>query len=345
MADMTGIQDKAKSFWKKPEGKVGMVMLWVLGGLAGLGLVFNVNAILGFLIALTTNLLHLGLMVGLLFGILMVVTNKRFQATVFYLFRTVMRMFTGFVIELDPIAILRTYIDEMEKNLSDMDEQISKLKGAIRGVRNKISDYMRRANEEMAKAEAAKKRGIKTQLTLHTRQAARLKKGLNKFKTLEQKLDMMYRVLRKMYENCKVMKLDTENEVDMQADEWSAIQKASSAMNSAMKLIKGDKDKRAIFEEAMDFMATDIANKLGEMEHFMEMSADIMDNIDLENDMFDEKGLKMLEKWEQKQDSWLLGEDKGTLVKQSRDEKDDALEAQIEASSNVRKEYNELFQL
>jgi hypothetical protein len=41
-----------------------------------------------------------------------------------------------------------------------------------------------------------------------------------------------------------------------------------------------------------------VASKVGEMERFMEMSSNIMNTIDLQNGVFEEEGMKMLEDWE-----------------------------------------------
>jgi len=62
-----------------------------------------------------------------------------------------------------------------------------------------------------------------------------------------------------------------------------------------------------MFDQAMEHVADDVANKIGEMEQFMEMSSDFMDSIDLQNGVFEEKGMKMLEEYEKKSTLLLLG--------------------------------------
>ena len=78
-------------------------------------------------------------------------------------------------------------------------------------------------------------------------------------------------------------------------------------MRSAMSIIKGDADKRAMFDQALEHVADDVANKVGEMEQFMELSSDFMNSIDLQNGVFEEQGLKMLEEYEKKSTLLLLG--------------------------------------
>ena len=93
-----------------------------------------------------------------------------------------------------------------------------------------------------------------------------------------------------------------------------------SAMKSAMNIIAGDKDKRMVFDMALEAIADDVANKVGEMERFMDVSENFMKSVDLQNGIFEEEGLRMLEKWENEGVSSILGEQKQTLLKEAEDE-------------------------
>ena len=65
---------------------------------------------------------------------------------------------------------------------------------------------------------------------------------------------------------------------------------------------------------ALEAIADDVHNKVGEMERFMDMSENFMNSIDLQNGIFEEEGLKMLEQWEAETDSLLLGPAKGEII-------------------------------
>lgn len=54
----------------------------------------------------------------------------------------------------------------------------------------------------------------------------------------------------------------------------------------------------------------------------MEMSASFMDSVDLQNGIFEEEGLKMLEKWEKEGVSLLLGEEKESLLLKANSDSD-----------------------
>jgi len=93
-------------------------------------------------------------------------------------------------------------------------------------------------------------------------------------------------------------------------------------MSSAMSVIKGDPDKKAMFDAALEAVAEDVSQKVGEMERFMELSQNFMQSIDLQNGVFEEEGLKMLEKWENESVSLLLGGEKEQLLISANNESD-----------------------
>lgn len=135
-------------------------------------------------------------------------------------------------------------------------------------------------------------------------------------------MEVLYRVLTKMYENSQIMQEDIADQVEVKEQERIAIRSSNSAMRSAMSVIKGDKDKRAMFDQALEAVADDVSQKVGEMERFMELSDNFMKSIDLQNGVFEEEGLKMLEKWEGEGVSKLLGSEKANLISKANDDTD-----------------------
>jgi len=108
---------------------------------------------------------------------------------------------------------------------------------------------------------------------------------------------MLHKVLKNMLEKVKFMRDDTENLVENKKYEYDSIKAAHSAMSGAQKLLQGNDSQMAMFEMTMEYIADDIGMKVGEMESFMEMSEDFMMNVDLETGVMDERGLELLEKF------------------------------------------------
>lgn len=157
-------------------------------------------------------------------------------------------------------------------------------------------------------------------MILKSRKAGRLKESNMKLEDLYQKMEVLYRVLRKMYENSEIMLEDIQDQVMVKDQERQAIRASHSAMKSAMSIISGNADKRAVFDQALEAIADDVSSKVGEMERFMEMSENFMQSVDLQNGVFEEEGLRMLEKWEKEGVSLILGEEKNDLLLQAADD-------------------------
>ncbi len=309
MADSVRFDNaKPKSFWKRPEGTTGA--LFMIGIMAGLGYLIFSN--LDFLIGLAANALYLTGMLLALGAILYVVLDSRARNLIWYSYKSVMRWVTGLFVNIDPIGILKTYVDDLEDNLVKMRKQI----GALRGQMRQLSGLMEKNNQEIEQnlqlAAAARDANNDKQFTLSTRKAARMKDTNAKYKALHDKMAVLNRILNKMHQNSEILLEDTKDQVKLKEQERKAIRASHSAMKSAMSVISGDPDKRAMFDAAMEAIADDVANKVGEMEQFMEMSADFMDSVDLRNGIFEEKGLKMLEEWEKKSSLMLLNSGENT---------------------------------
>ena len=69
----------------------------------------------------------------------------------------------------------------------------------------------------------------------------------------------------------------------------------NKALNSAMKIFKGDPEKKLLVEQSMEYLKDDIADKLGNMKKAISYSTDFMKSIDLDNATYEQQGLDMLE--------------------------------------------------
>jgi len=247
------------------------------------------------LITLVSNTLYLALLLIALAAVIYMVVDPRMRNLFWYGYKSIMRWITGIFVNLDPIGILKSYVEDLENNLSKMSKQIGNLRGSMRKLKTTMEENDKSIENELNIANAAKKQGNEKQLVLSTRQAARLKDSNEKYNSLYSKMDILHRILAKMYENSEILLEDTRDQVKVKQEEREAIRASHSAMSSAMKVISGDKDKKAMFDMAVEAIADDVANKVGEMERFMDMSSKFMDSVDLQNGVFEEEGLKMLE--------------------------------------------------
>jgi len=255
---------------------------------------------------LAQNTLYLALMIVALGALVYMVLDPKMRNLVWYMYKSVMRGITSMFVQLDPIGILKSYVESLQDNLKKMRTQIGKLRGQMRQLQTLMETNSKEIDQNMKIASAARQKGMENQVVLASRKAARLQESNAKYQQLLQKMEVLYRILTKMEQNSEILIEDTQSQVQLKEQERKAIRASHGAMRSAMSIMSGDPDQRAMFDMAMENIAEDVANKVGEMERFMEMSANFMQSVDLQQGIYQEEGLNMLEKWEKESSLMLL---------------------------------------
>ncbi|MFQ5445574.1 MAG: hypothetical protein ACE5FF_01460, partial [Saprospiraceae bacterium] len=263
---------------------------------------------------------YLTIMIMVLAGLIYVMLDPKMRALIGYGYKSIMRWITGMFVRIDPIGILKSYVEDLQDNLRNMNKQMNKLRGQMHQLKEIIVKNKKAIESNLKLASKAKEQENKAMMVLKSRKAGRLKESNIRLDELYRKMEVMYRVLKRMYENSEILMEDIKDQVQLKEQERKAIHASTSAMRSAMNVISGDKDKRAMFDEALEAVADDVSKKVGEMERFMEVSANFMDSIDLQNGVFEEEGLEMLEKWENETFSSILGTEKQALIEQAHDD-------------------------
>jgi phage shock protein A len=287
-----------KNFWQRPEGIPGAILLIGIVGTLGYGLI----QVMPSLLQLVENIWYLGAMCAGLFVVGYMLLDTRVRTLIWYFYKNIIRKATGVFIQLDPVAIIEGFLYDLKDKMKVMQSQIGELKGQIRKIKMKIESKEEESERYMKLANAARNKGDKAQMNLNLRKAEREKKASNKFGVLRDKTEKLHKVLDKMRKYSAIMVDDIGHEVEMKKEEREIIRTSHSVMKSAVNIINGNSDRKVIFDQAMEYIVDDIGMRIGEMEHFMDMSSDFMNNMDLENAMYEEQGLKSLDEWSNKVD-------------------------------------------
>jgi uncharacterized phage infection (PIP) family protein YhgE len=294
---------------------------------------------------MTKNLLTLGLLGVGLFILVFLIMDPQVRNLAWYLYKSIMKGITGLFIQIDPVGIIETYVSHLRKQLENLEGQIETLSGAKR----KLSDAIDRAKEELDDqlnlAKAGQKKGLSAaEIAVYTNQAGRLKARIEKYQSLLAKLDTLYQILGKMDKAAKVVILDKTNQVEDIKTQRQEMRTGFNAFRSAMSILAGDPDKKVLFDQAMESIQNDISMKAGAMERFIEESGEVMQAIDLQNGAFEERGMKLLEKWETEGLPLLLtdGSEKLNPLDQSRPVDAKLVEVSKEASKTSDNSYKDL---
>lgn len=315
MSDIT--EYKPKAFWDRPEGTTGMITV----GLMALGGFFVAKSVLPTLlnvldmaIGAVGKVIVLTVSGAVLFALLYILTNKTFQTAVSAIFKSAMRAITGKIVEIDPIGIMRNYIDTLKSKKEVMDRNIAALNGQITVIKQKIEKNKSGIDTAMRTAAVAKDRDMKMQFSLQARSAGRLEKSNITYQQMLDKMTILYRALKKYQEATEVTIADMTEEVQVKSDERDAIVKASKAMNGAMSILRGSGPEKDLFDQAMDFTVADYGQRLGEIDDFMDTTKSILEGMDLQNGVYDAAAMERLAVWENKADSLVLGGEKRLML-------------------------------
>ena len=120
MSDIAPPNYEKKSFWQRPEGVTGALFLLAIFG--GLGYLIFAN--MAFLVGLAANTLYLVLMLVALAAIIYMVLDPKMRNLIWYMYKSVMRSITGMFVKIDPIGILKSYVDDLKDNLSSLDHKL-----------------------------------------------------------------------------------------------------------------------------------------------------------------------------------------------------------------------------
>jgi hypothetical protein len=284
-------QDKLKSYWNRPGGKAGIFI--------GLGLLGVIGYfVLPILTSVVWNTLNFGIALVCLGVFLYCITHRKLRLSLFYLYEIIMKKLVGFVIELDPFIIAEDYIGDMEKQRETLYNQSIDVDGQKEKIDLKLNEKEKEMNNMLAKAKAAKDNNMMPELGNATRQVARINEYIKQLAPIRDSLAKIGDYLTKVHKNSGYLIEDAKNELDLKKDLYKSVTSGNQALNSAMKIFKGDPEKKLMVEQSMEYLKDDIAGKLASMKKAISYSTDFMRSIDLDNATFEVEGLKMLESYD-----------------------------------------------
>ncbi len=276
-----------KSFWQKPEGITGILLI--------IGAAVGFYYLMPFIISLLANTIYAIVLGVVLLAIIYAILDPGVRTGVWYLFKMGCRALTGIIIRIDPIAIMEIYIADLRNKREGMNEQITKLDGELIKLKRAINDAKDEQEKNLEFAASAKSKNNTSSVTLYSREVGRQKDLIEKLTPLSLKMEAVKKVLIKMYENAEIAITDMTNEVRIRKVEYETVKRGYNALRSAMSIFKGDPDKKAAFDQSVELVESNISFKAAEMERFMRESQSVIDKIDIENGAFADEGLRMLD--------------------------------------------------
>lgn len=293
-----------KSFWQKPEGKMGKgLLLVIIAIVATLGVVFAHDVIPYIETALQNTISLVLHVVGLFLLVAILASHKTWTA-----YKLLCRKITSIFITIDPIGVARIHIqegvDEREKMndaITDLEGQVEQLTRAIKTNEENIVNSLKsasNANKLIATTtDSNQQLRFKNLVQLSTQEAARTKESNQKLYPMLDNMKKIDDFMNKVYITSEFQLQNMKNDVDNKEREWNAIKAASAAISSANKIMNGGKSKEE-YDLSMQYLEESIGNQVGKLKRFRETSANAMAQMDVQNGIMSDDGAKMLAEFE-----------------------------------------------
>jgi hypothetical protein len=315
------VETTKKSFWQKPEN---ITSLLLLGGLVALVVVFFSSIAPLMALALQGGLYTLAFaaVVGVL---LFAITNKEWRIALGAFYTVFVKKLTAMAVEMDPIAIIKKHLRNLQASIEEMDASIDTVAGENKKIEKKILENNSKMAQLMSRATVARNKmeqsqegtvehvNFKSAFTLDSKQAGRLKNSNIKYTEMLSKGKNLENILEKMYASAKFVLADMTAEVQIQEEEYKIVTAGYNAFESARKVLAGSPDEAALYEQAMTFMADDLGQKVGKIERFMKNTSGILTSIDIDNEQFAASGMKMIDDWTKMGDQMFITSPKEAL--------------------------------
>lgn len=294
---------RGRSFLSRTEGKVGAVVTVPAVVAAGVGLYY----ILPPLIVLFTNLIYFGALCGGSALVAYLLFNHRARMFASYLYRSFWRWVTNLFIPIDPIGILESYKEDAAESLEKMSEFIGTLRGQDdqlgQVIQRKVADKehaLKLASEARKRVDAGRDQegSASDVLKIQGNQMGRLDKTLSRYGEMKAKIEQMLRVLDKRYRYTKLVFDDLTLDIENRKEERKVIQASWGAWSQSLKILRGDPDARALYDQTNEYLDDDYAEKMGQIKQGVLDMGGAIASMDLEEGVFQSEALRQLDEWE-----------------------------------------------
>lgn len=307
----TGTPAEQKNFWAldnfRPESLVGKAVAIGLGITGAYYLLPVINSIIW-------NVISISIGLGIIGAALAVIVDGRIPRLLNYLFKASIRGTVGFFIAINPIAIMKSYYEDVLIQIKKFSEAIGKLRGAI----DKTNDAIERYKSEMTAADnyvrGAIKNGNQGDPTVRTQAGISKRRSdtIDQVTKMRDKMVILLQLLERFYNKSIAYRDDLKDQIDFEASRRETLQIASGAFQNARRILAGDTIGADMYDQALTIANDQAAAMLGEMKQFVFESQDIMKTFEMKQDADVEAVLARLDAAEKLgNDSLLLTYQKG----------------------------------
>ena len=228
---------------------------------------------------------------------------------VYMTYKNLCRKITGFFIKLDFLSYMDSYVETLKqkrKNLQTTKQALSAKRIELQRMTN---DIIVSFDKNIRMAKAARDIGQTQQSAHHAGMASSDKQSIEQFKPILDRMDRNLKFLDKLDTNWGYSIERLEHEVKRKRVEYETLKKMAHAIGQAEDFARGDTEAAKIYKASVAALEESLTQKIAAIEEFEKNSKTVMESIDLEKQMIDNEGMKLLDEYEKNGDSIFLPED------------------------------------
>jgi len=211
------------------------------------------------------------------------------------------RALTSAFVKVNPWAIVKNHIKNMKQSREEMDAQITNLNEAVGNNELLIEKNTAEMKDEKDWGRKEIEKGNKEKAAVHANQVGRLDKFNSKLITLTGKMRYLLGFLENLHEKVGYSITDLENDLKVQEMEYKSLLAGTNAFQKAMNIYKGNVDELELKNMAIEEIETKIGNFRGQIDKALRDSSKFMASMETMDEVNIERGLKLLENFDDNQ--------------------------------------------
>jgi hypothetical protein len=211
------------------------------------------------------------------------------------------RKITAAFVKMDPLAFMDAFIAKSIKTLAGLRRVKTILEGKKLKLERTLNELEKSLKTNLSRASAAKSQDKLDAASMLARKARADEESIKLYKPLYDKITKYLVYFDKFDESLANTIEGSKYEVEQKRTEFEMIKEMYKGLSAAEIFINSDNAEVQVFQMAIKALEEDVTHKMAYINDFEKRSKSLIDGIDINKQMMNDEGLKMLEEYDRKQ--------------------------------------------
>lgn len=281
-----------QSFWDKKEGTTGMIVGAAILGAIGYG-AWKIMPHIVDLLQNTMSALILGAIAVILVYVLILDSTLRDRAWLLY--KLLMEKITYSIIKYDPFGVLREMQARAQEKRNEVDEKRKQVNSQAVTIREELEAFNAEMQQVQSNVRWMQKNGKPAELIAdEASKIGTLDESIKRMTRSYETITGFYKQMTRIYDELERFDKRVAWDIKMREREYKAINATASALEIMQAVIKGTDENSRMRDSVIAHLTNNYGEKLGRIESVMEDSSKFLEQADMRNAMYADRGLALL---------------------------------------------------